>query len=836
MRLSSGTGSCWPRRLNRRWIGCGLIGLGGWLLFGLCASAIADELVSGGDPIPQLRSVSVASRPEAGVDTTINKISLTEINSALSGPTAGPTGEVDAGDNPVAALRHYVDRVASALPVAPTGDNADGATGRIANSEFGNDSYARLRAFVGGIDRSQSSQSRLKLADSDNALDALREFLNRHNNSAPPDQPRTPPPTRPRVPLADLPVIPSNPVGSKVCLGCHGGVADTFSHTLMGRLQTQGRMQCETCHGPGSAHVEAAGCASCHGDGGITTRAGFPSLAGQSPQYLVAAIKEYVSGTRRHALMRALLAGLSGAELDSIGSYYARQTPQRAQTPPIGDAASGRAAAGLCAGCHGDQGIAISAAWPNLAGQDAQALANALRAYKDGSRTKTIACAACHGERGISKTPGMPSLVGLSAQYLVTAMKEYATGQRKNAVMKALLAGVSDSELNGIAAYYAQQTPARAQTPLVGDPSAGKAAAAVCLGCHVAEGASPNVAWPGMGGQDARYLAVATAAYKNGSRSDATMKSLVESLDERSIENIASYYATLSPTQPAGAAQGGTKREPVLVRNNLVASLDGRTIDEIATYYASLQPVQVAAAKSAPERPVPRIVLAAAPPYGLSPGGIISFRNDDPGKTVEQNNSVCLGCHQRGQRTYWQGSVHEERGVACTNCHTVMKQVSARAQLRTAFEPDTCFQCHKDRRAQMFRSAHMPTREGKIVCSDCHNPHGSAYQGSSEAMLWTDSINDTCYKCHAEKRGPFLFEHMPVRENCLNCHDAHGTINQYMLKIARPRLCFECHGTGHGNAQGVNGFSFGASMAQSCQNCHIQVHGSNSPAGAALQR
>jgi len=418
----------------------------------------------------------------------------------------------------------------------------------------------------------------------------------------------------------------------------------------------------------------------------------------------------------------------------------------------------------------------------------------------------------------------------------VTAMKGYATGQRKNAVMKALLAGVSDSELNGIAAYYAQQAPARAQTPPVGDPTAGKAAAAACLGCHVAEGASPNAAWPGLGGQDARYLAVATAAYKNGSRSDATMKSLVESLDERTIENISSYYATLSPTQPAGGAQGGSKREPVLMRNNLVASLDGRRIDDIATYYASLAPAQVATTKAGPERPVPRIVLAAAPPYGLSPGGIISFRNDDPGRTVEQNNSMCLGCHERGQRTYWQGSVHEERGVACTNCHTVMKQVSARAQLRTAFEPDTCFQCHKDRRAQMFRSAHMPMREGKIVCSDCHNPHGSAYQGSSQAMLWTDSINDTCYKCHAEKRGPFLFEHMPVRENCLNCHDAHGTVNQYMLKIARPRLCFECHGTGHGNAQGVNGFSFGASMALSCQNCHIAIHGSNSPAGAALQR
>ena len=77
------------------------------------------------------------------------------------------------------------------------------------------------------------------------------------------------------------------------------------------------------------------------------------------------------------------------------------------------------------------------------------------------------------------------------------------------------------------------------------------------------------------------------------------------------------------------------------------------------------------------------------------------------------------------------GSVHEVRGVACTNCHTIMQAVSAKFQLKTAFEPDTCFQCHKDRRAQMSRSSHMPMREGKIVCSDCHNPHGSANEGAA---------------------------------------------------------------------------------------------------------
>jgi len=214
---------------------------------------------------------------------------------------------------------------------------------------------------------------------------------------------------------------------------------------------------------------------------------------------------------------------------------------------------------------------------------------------------------------------------------------------------------------------------------------------------------------------------------------------------------------------------------------------------------------------------------------GRGVGGIISFRPEDQSRTAQQNNAICLGCHERGERTYWNGSTHETRGLMCSNCHTVMKQVSRKFQIRTAFEPDTCFQCHKDRRAQMFRSSHMPLREGKITCSDCHNPHGSF----TEALLRENSVNDNCYKCHAEKRGPFLFEHTPVRENCLNCHDAHGSTNEYSLKMPRPRLCTECHAIGHGTTSGPLAVQ---SISRQCQNCHTEVHGTNSPSGPLLHR
>jgi len=214
---------------------------------------------------------------------------------------------------------------------------------------------------------------------------------------------------------------------------------------------------------------------------------------------------------------------------------------------------------------------------------------------------------------------------------------------------------------------------------------------------------------------------------------------------------------------------------------------------------------------------------------GRGVGGIISFRKEDTSRTAAENNTICLGCHERGDRTYWNGSIHETRGLACTDCHTVMKTVSRKFQLKSAFEPDTCFQCHKDRRTQMARSSHMPLREGKMVCSDCHNPHGSFTEG----LLRTASINDTCYKCHAEKRGPFLFEHLPVRENCLNCHDPHGSVNEFMLKVSRPRLCTECHTFGHGTTTGPQVVQ---AMSRSCQNCHTEVHGTNSPSGPLLHR
>jgi DmsE family decaheme c-type cytochrome len=216
---------------------------------------------------------------------------------------------------------------------------------------------------------------------------------------------------------------------------------------------------------------------------------------------------------------------------------------------------------------------------------------------------------------------------------------------------------------------------------------------------------------------------------------------------------------------------------------------------------------------------------------GRGVGGIIAFRDDAP-QTVEERNAVCLTCHESGMRTYWRGSEHETRGLACTNCHQIMKQVSLKNQFRKSTEIETCFQCHKDRRAQTWRSSHMPIREGKLTCSSCHNPHGTA----NLKLLTEATPNDVCYGCHAEKRGPFLFEHAPVRENCLSCHDPHGSIQAKLLLVSPPRLCQQCHSeSGHPSTpqSRISQFAFN----RACLNCHGgMIHGSNSPSGGRLHR
>ncbi len=199
--------------------------------------------------------------------------------------------------------------------------------------------------------------------------------------------------------------------------------------------------------------------------------------------------------------------------------------------------------------------------------------------------------------------------------------------------------------------------------------------------------------------------------------------------------------------------------------------------------------------------------------------------------TAEAQNSVCLSCHQDTQRQSWHASVHNLEGMSCASCH----------QIHTAKDPilqpngqnTVCTNCHTQQKMEINERSSHPLKSNEMQCSDCHNPHGS----QTEAALNKKTLNDTCYSCHAEKRGPKLWEHAPVTDSCDNCHSPHGSVNNSLLKARAPLLCQQCHASNVHSSRpyGANGDS-AFTAGGSCLNCHSQIHGSNHPQGKALQR
>jgi DmsE family decaheme c-type cytochrome len=205
---------------------------------------------------------------------------------------------------------------------------------------------------------------------------------------------------------------------------------------------------------------------------------------------------------------------------------------------------------------------------------------------------------------------------------------------------------------------------------------------------------------------------------------------------------------------------------------------------------------------------------------------------------AEERNQPCLDCHQNRSRTGWHAGAHERAHLACADCHRI--HVERDAVLNRRGQPEVCLRCHAQQRIDFQKASSHPLRQGKMGCSDCHSAHGSA----GAAMLVKPTLNQTCWSCHADKRGPLLWEHAPVAEDCSLCHNAHGSVRQAMLVKSPPLLCQQCHSVaGHPSvprtASGLPGAGGGGSIflvAGSCTNCHSQVHGSNHPAGAKLMR
>lgn len=142
---------------------------------------------------------------------------------------------------------------------------------------------------------------------------------------------------------------------------------------------------------------------------------------------------------------------------------------------------------------------------------------------------------------------------------------------------------------------------------------------------------------------------------------------------------------------------------------------------------------------------------------------------------AEGSNNKNIGC----ESCHGPGSLHVESGGAAK---TIVNPHSS---------PETCYQCHLDKRGEFQLPHAHAVASGKMTCSDCHEPHkGEAIKGGGTQFA---TANDTCLKCHSAQRGPFVFEHEASREGCVTCHNPHGSVNDKMLKARNQALCLQCH-------------------------------------------
>ncbi|MFP5248896.1 MAG: DmsE family decaheme c-type cytochrome [Acidobacteriota bacterium] len=224
-------------------------------------------------------------------------------------------------------------------------------------------------------------------------------------------------------------------------------------------------------------------------------------------------------------------------------------------------------------------------------------------------------------------------------------------------------------------------------------------------------------------------------------------------------------------------------------------------------------------------------------------GGDVSKIFNPAKATAKQVDETCLKCHA-GTHPNFERSPHAKANVGCTSCHSIHnpdQQGAVRAALHMnnniragsgdakqyllkAPQPTLCFQCHADQKSQFNMPFHHQVQEGLIACSDCHDPHGT-FQNNN--LRITADQNMVCVKCHTDVRGPFVYEHAPVKaEGCLACHTPHGSQNARLLNMPNINvLCNQCHSavavaTIHGQGQG-------SSDSVPCTSCHTYIHGSN---------
>jgi DmsE family decaheme c-type cytochrome len=182
----------------------------------------------------------------------------------------------------------------------------------------------------------------------------------------------------------------------------------------------------------------------------------------------------------------------------------------------------------------------------------------------------------------------------------------------------------------------------------------------------------------------------------------------------------------------------------------------------------------------------------------------------------------CLSCHQSKDHKHmnWAFSAHKKAKLDCRDCHGVhspkIKELNV-GMWKSDRNSQLCMSCHKDVAARMTMPSHHPVKEGGLSCVSCHDPH-------SGKQTHLAGKNTQCTQCHQNQRGPKVFAHAPVVEDCTTCHNPHGSPNRRLLQLAQPMLCLQCHSVTANNHGGTPR----GSQLRGCTNCHSAVHGSHS--------
>lgn len=206
---------------------------------------------------------------------------------------------------------------------------------------------------------------------------------------------------------------------------------------------------------------------------------------------------------------------------------------------------------------------------------------------------------------------------------------------------------------------------------------------------------------------------------------------------------------------------------------------------------------------------------------------------------------TCAMCHEKEAKDFKRSdharifvASKNKEGQACETCHgpgSLHADAETKADKRATIinpkkNPEACYKCHLDKKASFSLQYHHPVPEGKMSCSDCHDPHGEdAVKPNTIASLPVK--NAVCAKCHKEQTAAFVYEHEALREGCTVCHDVHGSINDKMVIERDSNLCLKCHsqeGFITNSMIGDNAHT-GRIQQSTCFSggCHTAVHGSN---------